>query len=308
MSDTTDRPRFTVFAGPNGSGKSTAYVRFLEAGLRSGEYLNPDDIARALRTREDAGAADLAAGREVIRRTRTLIASREPFVRETTLSGREIERSIQAAKAAGYRVAMVFVAIGSPDLTAWRIAVRVSTGGHDIAREDQARRLPRSLANASRIAGLVDAAYFLDNTERQHTLVAAVSGGTITFLDAQAVAGGQWVERATTGLAKARRMMSRDAALASLREAEGLSDRLEVRDQRGEYATAGRPRRASTTDESPASAATVASPGRRPPGPRGSRCCRTPRCRAAPRARSWPSTGSVRNSCRSRHRPPWAPR
>ncbi len=46
--DTTDRPRFTLFAGPNGSGKTTAYRRFLDAGYEAGEYLNADDIARRL--------------------------------------------------------------------------------------------------------------------------------------------------------------------------------------------------------------------------------------------------------------------
>ena len=47
-SDTTDRPRFTLFAGPNGAGKTTAYRRFLDAGFEAAEYLNPDDIAKSL--------------------------------------------------------------------------------------------------------------------------------------------------------------------------------------------------------------------------------------------------------------------
>ena len=49
MPSVLDRPSLTVFAGPNGSGKSTAYLRFLNAGLESGEYLNPDDIAATIR-------------------------------------------------------------------------------------------------------------------------------------------------------------------------------------------------------------------------------------------------------------------
>ena len=54
-SDTTDRPRFTLFAGPNGAGKTTAYRRFLDAGFEAAEYLNPDDIARAMATDEIKG-------------------------------------------------------------------------------------------------------------------------------------------------------------------------------------------------------------------------------------------------------------
>ena len=233
MSATLEQPKLTVFAGPNGSGKSTAYDRFLDAGLRSGEYLNPDDIARELRAGSaGSGGADLRAGREVIRRTRSLIAARQPFVRETTLSGREIERSAVAAKAAGYRVAMVYVAVSSLDITGWRIVVRTATGGHDIAREDQARRQPRSFANAPRIAGLVDVSYFLDNTERRHKLVATVEDGVVIFLDAQ---GAQWIDRATAGLMKTRRLMSRDQALTHLRGTGGLFNDLEVRDESARY-------------------------------------------------------------------------
>ena len=233
MSATPEQPKLTIFAGPNGSGKSTAYDRFLDAGLRSGEYLNPDDIARALRTGSaTSGGTDLAAGREVIRQTRSLIAARHSFVRETTLSGREIERSVAAAKAAGYRVGMVFVALSSLDMTGWRIAARAATGGHDIAPEDQARRQPRSFANAPRIAGLADVSYFLDNAAHRHKLVATVEDGVVIFLDAQ---GAQWVEQATEGLTKTSHLMTRDQALAHLRGTEGLSNDLEVREDAAEY-------------------------------------------------------------------------
>ena len=129
MPSVLDKPMLTVFAGPNGSGKSTAYHRFLDAGLDSGEYLNPDDIAAAMRS-DNAGsqAIDLRAGREVIKRTRSLITRRQSFVRETTLAGREIGRSMESAKLAGYRVVLVFVAVCSPKASGWRVAVRVAKG------------------------------------------------------------------------------------------------------------------------------------------------------------------------------------
>ena len=79
--DTTERPRFTLFAGPNGAGKTTAYRRFLDAGYETGEYLNPDDIARLLGA--DETAVEIKAGREVIRRTRS------PDRCETTVRARD---------------------------------------------------------------------------------------------------------------------------------------------------------------------------------------------------------------------------
>ena len=107
-SDTRDRPRFAIFAGPNGAGKSTAYRRFLDARYNAGEYLNPDDVAAeiAADTGTPAGV-DLPAGRVVIQRTRQLIESRQPFTRETTLSGRENLGSAARAGGAGLRVVMV---------------------------------------------------------------------------------------------------------------------------------------------------------------------------------------------------------
>ena len=226
-----NRPCFTIFAGPNGSGKSTAYDRFLRAGLDSGEYLNPDEIAKSL-AGSGAPAVDLRAGREVLQRTRSMIDARRSFVRESTLTSREIVRSAERAKAAGYRLVMVFVSVSSTDMTRGRIAIRVAKGGHHITREDQERRFPRSFENAPRVARLVDAAYFLDNGGFQHKLVATVRDGTITFLDPTEA---RWVELATTGLPQATTLKSRDEALADLRQAEGFSE--ELTEHRSGYAT-----------------------------------------------------------------------
>lgn len=232
-SATPDRPRFTIFAGPNGSGKSTAYLRFLAAGYDAGEYLNPDDIAKELGALQGAPAViDLRAGREVIRRSRDLMEARRPFVRETTLSSREILRSVSAAADAGYRIVMVFVAIGSTAATKTRVALRVVCGGHDIPEEAQDRRFARSFDNAPKVARIAHAAYFLDNSGLQHRLVATVRRGTVTFLDAQQA---EWVVRATSGLPQVASLLSRRAALAQLREGEQLGASIEVREERAVY-------------------------------------------------------------------------
>ncbi len=230
---TADRPRFTIFAGPNGSGKSTAYQRFLAAGYDAGEYLNPDDIAKELGAASSAPAViDLRAGREVIRRSRELMEAGRPFVRETTLSSREILRSVSAAADAGYRVVMVFVAIGSTAATKTRVVQRVICGGHDIPEEAQDRRFARSFDNAPKVARIAHAAYFLDNSGLQHRLVATVQRGTVTFLDAQQA---EWVARTTSGLPQAASLLSRAEALTQLREAERLDTSLEVREERAAY-------------------------------------------------------------------------
>ena len=231
-SDTPDRPCLTLFAGPNGAGKTTAYRRFVDAGFEAGDYLNPDDIAGSIETVPGQTAVDVKAGREVIRRTRSLIAARQSFARETTLSGREVLHSVSAARDCGYRVVVVFVGTCSTKTTRGRVKVRVVSGGHDISRQAQERRLPRSLDNARRVAAIADVVYFLDNTGLQHKLVATVCEGTITFLDASRAA---WLDRATAGLPRAPSLCSREEALSRLREAERLSDSLRVREGRPAY-------------------------------------------------------------------------
>ena len=226
-------PCFTIFGGPNGSGKSTAYDRFVRAGFDSGEYLNPDEIAKSASESGDGGSAfDMRAGRVVLERTRSLIDARRSFVRESTLTGREIVRTAGRAKAAGYRLVLVFVAVSSPATPRGRIAVRVAKGGHDIPVDAQERRFPRSFDNVRRMVRLFDVTYFLDNAGLQHRLVATACGGTLTFLDAQEAA---WVERATADLPRARLQKSRAEALEDLRSSEWMTEDLEIREPRSRY-------------------------------------------------------------------------
>ena len=227
------RPQFTIFGGPNGSGKSTAYERFVRAGFDSGEYLNPDEIARSMRDSGASGSASgMRAGREVVERTRSLVDARRSLVRESTLTGRGIIRSVGRAKAAGYRLVLVFVAVSSLATTRGRIAIRVAKGGHDIPVEAQGRRFPRSIDSLRQVARLVDVAYLLDNAGFQFRLVATVCAGTLTFLDPQ---GAGWAEQGTADLPSAALLKTREEALHGLRVAEGITGDLDVRESRGRY-------------------------------------------------------------------------
>lgn len=227
-SATPEQPRLTLFAGPNGAGKTTAYRRFVDAGYAAGVYLNPDDVRRNL---PDGKGGDVAAGREVVSRTRSLIAERRTFTRETTLAGGEVVRAVASARDAGYRVVMVFVGVESLGAIQCRVAFRVASGGHDVGLETQRRRYRRSLDNASRVARVADVAYFLDNGGLLHTLVTASDRGVVRFSDSD---GLDWVEQATRGLSSAPGL-SRQGALAELRRAERLGDSLAVREERTAY-------------------------------------------------------------------------
>ena len=228
MSATLERPRYTILGGPNGAGKSTTFARLTEWGYRSGAFLNPDEIAKGLDGLEAARA--VAAGRETLRRSRTWMASRRSFVRESTLSSREIVRSAQTAKDAGYRVTLVFVGLNTVAATKNRVRVRSRSGSHAIPVRDQERRFLRSFYNAPRVAAIADEAYFLDNVSGQPRTAAVVHRGIVLFRDTASAA---WVERATAGLVRARPMWTREAVLAWVRWAEGMSD--ELREGAGSY-------------------------------------------------------------------------
>ena len=81
------QPTFTVFAGPNGAGKSTIILAPEFANRRT-NLLEADAIAKRMDPAVPVRAA-VAAGREVILRTREFLASGESFAMETTSILRE---------------------------------------------------------------------------------------------------------------------------------------------------------------------------------------------------------------------------
>ena len=102
-----------------------------------------------------------------------LLASRQSFLVETTLSGNTYLKMMARAKAAGYLVVLLYVGTEDVEINLQRVRQRVRKGGHDVPEEDQRRRYPRSLANLERALKLADEAILFDNsTSRGHVRVA----------------------------------------------------------------------------------------------------------------------------------------
>ncbi len=197
MSEKPDSwPTLTVVGGPNGAGKSTLVADLQTAGYPLGVLLNPDEIAKTLSG--SGPARDLQAGRATLRQSRALIANRTTFTRESTLSSTEILRTMQAAKAAGFRVVLHFVAVSDVETTMARVRSRVAQGGHDIAGPVQARRFDKTFLAARRAAQIADTAYFIHNGRPGHRIVGMAEQGRVTYRDRQTA---PWIKRATQGLA-----------------------------------------------------------------------------------------------------------
>ena len=106
------------------------------------------------------------------------------FAFETTLSGRGYQRLVRRLRAAGWRVELLYLALPNVELSRFRVAERVSHGGHAIAPADIARRFPRSLRNLLEVyAGDVDHARCFLNTGPSPDIVFIQDGETRTILN-----------------------------------------------------------------------------------------------------------------------------
>ena len=170
--------QFIVFAGPNGSGKSSirdAIANPVEV------VIDPDRIARQINP-TDPRSADLAAGRAAINLFEETIASGKSVSMETTLTGRSAIRRMQMAKAEGYEVSLIYVALDHQELNVARVASRARQGGHAIDPDTIRRRVGNSLENLPAALAIADQAIVLDNTGQEHRRLLELADGRITYL------------------------------------------------------------------------------------------------------------------------------
>ncbi|MCP1181616.1 zeta toxin family protein [Paenibacillus sp. 1781tsa1] len=158
MSET--RPVMTVFAGTNGAGKSTLSMQMREW---LGELVDPDQIARELKP-ENPRSADLSAGREAVKRIRSLIKSGVNFAIETTLSGSFVLKHMEIAKENNYEIVVYYIGLEDVQMHIDRVASRVEQGGHWIAEEDIRYRYGQSLKNLKPALAIADRVTIIDNT------------------------------------------------------------------------------------------------------------------------------------------------
>jgi predicted ABC-type ATPase len=162
----------TIIAGSNGCGKSTltssARDKFQQAPI-----LDPDAIAKSIQETLGSDNSDIEAGKRVLHLAEELIASRQSFTVETTLSGSTYLRMAARAKEVGFSIMVVLIGTASVEINIERVKARVKKGGHDVPEEDQRRRYPRTLANMKKLLPQADLAVLLDNSGNGgYTLVA----------------------------------------------------------------------------------------------------------------------------------------
>ncbi|MBR5717261.1 MAG: zeta toxin family protein [Bacteroidales bacterium] len=135
-----------MIAGCNGAGKTTAFRNRLSSQFRVPIFLNADDIAREL-CPDDVERVAVEAGRIMLQKIDEQLEKDESFCIETTLSTRHFGRLVKRAQEKGFKVALFFYWLESPELAVCRVAQRVRSGGHNIPTDVIRRRYERGIAN-----------------------------------------------------------------------------------------------------------------------------------------------------------------
>ena len=139
-------PNVVILAGPNGAGKTSAAPLLLRDTYRVAEFVNADVIARGL-SAFTAAAADVEAGRIMLRRLDELAEANQDFAFETTLSGNAFLAAIDRWRSRGYVVRIVYLWLESAEIAIARVRRRVTQGGHAVPENVIRRRYDRGLVN-----------------------------------------------------------------------------------------------------------------------------------------------------------------
>ena len=135
---TTSKPKLWIVAGPNGSGKSTLYdTTLIDDFGRSVWIINPDLLTQRIIEQEGLERSD--ANREAVERImvwlKASLRTHQTVGVETVLSTGKYRPLVEAAKAGGFEIRLIYVMLRSPKLNVERVRLRVARGGHDVPRE-----------------------------------------------------------------------------------------------------------------------------------------------------------------------------
>jgi predicted ABC-type ATPase len=134
-------------------------------------FINADTVAAGL-SPNHGETASFQAGRFVLQEIRKAILEQRSFCFETTLSGLGWQKTLEQAKASGFKVIIYFVFVDKIDISAKRIAKRVKEGGHNIPLKVLKRRTPRSFSNFwQTYRNLADDWYVFDNSRSMSKLI-----------------------------------------------------------------------------------------------------------------------------------------
>ena len=146
--------RFTVIGGVNGVGKSSLTGVLSRVDSSLGVIVNADDLIKI-------HGSSLMGGKVALGIISHCLENDLDFSQETTLSGKRVLRTIQAAKNKGYHIRLFYIALSSAEESLHRIENRVKKGGHDIPTDDVVRRFQNRFQDLAKVLPYCDEVHFL---------------------------------------------------------------------------------------------------------------------------------------------------
>ena len=140
----SSKPTIYLIAGCNGAGKTTFAKEFLLKEAKCPNFLNADYLALGLSPLSPDAAA-MKAGRLLLAEFKSLVARKETFALESTLSGLTYLRLLRQAKQRGFRIYLHYLWLPTPAVAIARVRERVKKGGHNVRVADIRRRFRRGL-------------------------------------------------------------------------------------------------------------------------------------------------------------------
>lgn len=138
--------KVVIIAGPNGAGKTTFAREFLPAEAGLPVFINADLIAAGFSPFAPEAAA-FRAGRMMLEEIDRHAKEGRSFAFETTLAGHNYLHRIDAWRANGFAVKLIFLSLTTADEAIARVDLRVRQGGHDVAPEVIRRRFAAGMRN-----------------------------------------------------------------------------------------------------------------------------------------------------------------
>lgn len=157
-----------LIAGPNGAGKSTFTEHLLQEPAFEGLIpLNADVRTAELRRSEPAATQadlNLRAAQQIDAEVTAHIAAGRSFLVETVLSSGKYRDDVLSAKAAGFKVGLIYISLHPPELSPLRVSERVLKGGHTVEPGRALARYTRSHAQLTWFAAQADIVLVYDNS------------------------------------------------------------------------------------------------------------------------------------------------
>ncbi len=178
-------PVLHIFGGPNGAGKSTLFARFQETAQQAVEQVNGDVLQQQQPQLSGFEVAELT-----VARIKELLAARASFSIENNLATADNYKLLHGARAACYRVELVYVGLDSVAECWFRVQQRVREGGHDVPPAIIEARYHQSLSLLKQHYAIFNHIRLLDNTDRAvgYQTAAIIENGRVQQI--QPVSGG----------------------------------------------------------------------------------------------------------------------